>query len=664
MNPAPGTLGRRLAPLLDGDTLAAALRGCADRLPVPRAEDRAAWQRVTPASRTALLREADAELVRPAPVLRASDWARTFRDGVRTAHEDAFRALRHRAALLATAAVLADDHAAPDAPPGAAPYLDATADSLLAVLETSTWCWAPHDRHTADRREQLPDPDRPFLDLGVAEAALLLAWADHALGIRLQARLPGIRRRIRREVRLRVLEPFRNTRDWHWLGLHGDAHNWNPWIHHAVLTCALLLTDDGPAGLAERADLVRLVVAGLDLFVDVLPDDGGIDEGISYWWLGAGQLLECLDLLADATAGALDARDLPLLRQLLRYPRRVHLGGNWYANVGDAPARLDGHHPWHLPHRWARRLDDPATAAHAAVAASAHPVDAHPEQGLGRALAGLSDPHWRAARTSADASTPTTAPASAPDAPGPDRDTWLPRVELLVARERAGDTDGLTLAVKGGHNAERHNHLDVGSYLVALDGRPLVVDIGKPTYTAASFGPDRYQAWPLVSAWHNTPEPGGHGQLPGTRHRARDTEAHLDDDTATFRTDLAAAYPDGLLRAWHRTVHLHRSPRPEILVEDHPDGLPPGTTVRLHHVLAGHVALADDHALLTAPGDRVLRLDWDPALLTPHLTPRPLDDPELTAVWGHFLTRLTLTTVFATTGAHPLLRVRLSRSPD
>ena len=51
---------------------------------------------------------------------------------------------------------------------------------------------------------------------------------------------------------------------------------------------------------------------------------------------------------------------------------------------------------------------------------------------------------------------------------------------------------GLTLAAKGGHNGESHNHNDVGSFIVAVDGVPAVADAGRPTYTAQTFGPDRY----------------------------------------------------------------------------------------------------------------------------------------------------------------------------
>ncbi|MBM9437115.1 heparinase II/III family protein [Actinacidiphila bryophytorum] len=645
--PSPPSAARPLSDVLGlapGQAVAAGvLRDPAARAPVPRVGERGVWDAVDAATRSALLKDADAELARNAPVLRASDWARTFRDGVRTAYEDQARALRSRTALFVLAAVLADEAAPAGAPPGAAPYLDAAADGLLAFAEAGTWCWAPHDRHTAGRGEVVPDPDDPFLDLGAAEVASLAAWADHVLGERFDQRVPGLRRRLRREVRQRVLAPFLRTRDWHWIGLDGDAHNWNPWIHSAVLTAALLLTDDD----AERAEVVSLVVRGLDHFVAVLPDDGGVDEGVAYWWQGACRLLESLDLLAAVGGPALDARGLPVLPELLRYPHRMHWGGPWYVNVGDAPARPPAEQPWHVLFHWGRRLGDPGVTAHAVARARARGVTAHQDDGLGRALAALSAPGWQAALAD-----PPPADSWAA------RDVWLPRVELLVARERAGSTQGLALAVKGGHNAERHNHLDVGSYWVALDGAPVVVDIGQPTYTAASFGPDRYRAWPLRSGWHNVPEPGAE-QQPGAHHRAHGVRAEIGEDATVWTADLAAAYPTGLLAGWRRTVRLVRAAGggpAYVLVEDEPQRAP--AVLRLHHVVAGEVTVGEGRADVRAGGGRALQLTWDHRQLTGSAEVRALDDLLLRHSWGDRLTRLTL---HAAPGVQGPLRVRIER---
>jgi hypothetical protein len=125
-----------------------------------------------------------------------------------------------------------------------------------------------------------------------------------------------------------------------------------------------------------------------------------------------------------------------------------------------------------------------------------------PATGLGRALVGLFDDEWWSA------------------VPGPlplPRSTWLPDVQLLVARGA-----GLTLAAKGGHNDENHNHNDVGSVIAALDATPVLIDLGQPTYTAISFSDRRYEQWVVRSEWHNVPVVDGQDQQPGAQWRATD----------------------------------------------------------------------------------------------------------------------------------------------
>ncbi|BCJ34329.1 heparinase [Actinocatenispora thailandica] len=643
------------------------------RIGVADVTDRARWDRVEPRTRATVLAAATEELAGPAPQPLAGSWARTFRDGARGEYETTVWRLRDRITRLTLAAVLTGEVAPAAAPAGDCPHLDAAIDGLVLLAEATTWCWAPHDRYTAARGELLADPDQPYLDLGAAEVVSLFAWADHALGRYLDVRLPGLRRRLRREADRRVLGPFERTRDWPWIGAGGRPNNWNPWIHGAVLAASLLLCDDP----ARRARLVRLAAAGLDHYLAALPPDGGLDEGIAYWWQGPCRLLEALDLLAavDAVPGI---QRVPVLAAVLRYPQRVHLGADWYVNVGDAPARLPGEQPWQVPYRWGRRLAQPATVAHALAGARATGRAVHPAGGLGRALAALADPDWCAAATATappgmlvpdavsldaacrDVVRPDVPPAGGErldnteasgrgpivSGPGgaaaqpwlPDR-CWFPGTQLLVAREAAGTSAGLAVAVKAGHNGEHHNHLDVGSYWVALDGTPLVVDAGRPTYTAATFGPDRYAGWPMRSDWHNVPEPGA-GQRPGDRYRARDVEVVLDAGMAALRAELAGAYPPGAVTSLRREVRLTGRAAGEparVLVTDEWAGA--AGPVLLRQLLAGEVRLGDGFALVAG----VLRIEWDARRATGSLSRQEIDDPVLRRSWGPALTRLTLT---------------------
>lgn len=581
-------------------------------LPVPPATDRATWDAVDAATLGALREVADAELGTPWPATTASTFARVHRDGDRDQHEQRVFTRQHR---LTRAAVLAA------ASPAEGGWLDEVADGVLLLCEQTSWCWPAHDRTTTARGDVLPDVTRPFLDLGAGEVASRLAWLDHLLGDRLDAHWPGLRARIRHEVDVRVLRPFEDVDDWHWLGLDGDVHNWNPWIHGNVLVATLALVADP----ARRASLVARVVEGLDRYVASLPADGAIDEGYAYWWNGAGRALEALDLLRHATGGALDATGVPALAQTVAYPHRVHLGGPWYLNVADGQARPPVAQPWAALHRAARAFGDDDALAHAAAHRTPGGPVADADHGLGLLLRALTDPAWIAA---------------SPGTPPLPRDVWLPSVQVLLARSAPGSSAGLMLAAKGGHDDEHHNHNDVGSFVVALGGVPVAVDAGRPTYTRQTFSADRYAIWTMQSDWHNVPSVAGVAQPAVREAAARDVVA--DEDGLSL--DLVDAYPGAGVASWRRTARLDRSTG-TVQVRDAwrfaEDAPRARSCVRV--LLAGDVT-RDDDGLLVRALDAVgtVRLRWSGHVVGADLEVRELDDPMLSDVWGPALTRLTL----------------------
>ncbi|WP_206188166.1 heparinase II/III family protein [Sanguibacter sp. HDW7] len=592
------------------------LLGADAALPVPPATDRTAWATVDAPTLRAILTRADAERDDPWHVPTATQAARYHGDGDRLGYEDQVAGRQQRLARAATAAAATGD----------ADRLDAVADLVWQLCEQSSWCWPAHDDVRAARGWVLPDPDRPYLDLGAGEVVGQLAWTDHLLGVALDERFPGLRARIRREARIRVITPFLDRRDWHWLGLDGDVHNWNPWIHGNVLVAALRLLDD-PADAALRARVVELCVEGLDRYVAVLPADGAIDEGYEYWWNGACRAIEALGILAHATGGAADVLGpdgVPALRAALGFPHRMRLGDGWYLNVADGRARPPRDMAWHALHRAAAHAGDDDARRHAAAHREPGTPVADVAAGFGRLLQALTDTAWRDAR-------PERAPLPA--------DVWLPSVEIRIVREQADDPRGLALAVKGGHNAEHHNHLDVGSFVVTSDGVPVVVDVGRPTYTAVTFSPRRYTLWPMQSTWHNVPRISGAEQGVGRTFAARGT-TRLDDG---LTLDLAQAYPVEGLERWVRTARLRRDGEGayvEVTDAWRADADVSGACV--HLVLAGRVMLHDDGAtIVPVAGARPLRLGWDRGT-TVRVEERALDDEMLAQVWGTRVTRLEL----------------------
>ena len=557
---------------------------------------------------------ADRALGTPWPDVRLSDFARYPRDGDRSAYEGAVFDRMDRVATAAVAAIAT----------GRTEFVDEVADGVYAICEQSTWCWPAHDDVFARTGEVVADLTRPYLDLGAGEMAGLLAWTRLALGEVLDERFPGLTRRMAAEIDARILVPFLERRDWHWLGLHGRIHNWNPWIHGNVIVAAAGFADADSA----RA-IVDLAVDGIDRYLASLPADGAIDEGFAYWWNGAARALDALEVLDRAAGGSFDVAAVTGLDELLRFPLRSQLGRDWVLGFADAEPRASEAYPWRIPHHWGRRLGLEDVVAHASGFPQAPSDAAAPNLGLGRILSALTDAGWGAAPAGA-----TALPAS----------VVFRSLRLAVARERSGSETGLAISLKGGHNDENHNHNDLGSVTVTLDGIPAVVDVGRPTYDARTFGPDRYTLWPIRSDWHSVPEP--RGALQQARSRWRSGDLRGDDDgtgVADWALDLGDVW--GLDAAagqqWTRRIRLDREAsvaevHDEWALDDHPD-------TRTTWIVWGDVAEAGPSALRVrrpVAGSRDVIIEHDAA--TVEIDVREIDDQVIAHSWGERLTRVRL----------------------
>ena len=638
-----------------GDTagapaLAGLLRPPGHALGIPDSSDRSFWAGIDPATSAALVDRARREHGTPWPVALAGDYARYFLDGNREIYQDQVFARQDRLAATACATAVTGD---PD-------LLRETLDGVILMCEQSTWCWPAHDDTRERHGSVLPTLTSPYLDLGAGEVVALLAWVDALVGPQLERAYPGVRARVRLEARQRVLTPFLERRDWWWLGITRPPINWSPWIHGNVLTAALQLVDEP----LVRARIVASVIEGIDRYLTWLPDDGAVDEGSAYWWQGAGRMMEALERLQVATGGALDATGVPVLRDLVAFPVRMQFGRGWCVNFADAPARPAPASPWRTLFHWGRVLGDASATglarAHRTPAEGVAPVEA----GLARVVPALADVEWsRAAPDQGDGGAPP-------------EHTWLPSIEVAVDRQRGASRTGLTVAAKGGSNDESHNHDDVGSFIVASRGAPVLIDLGQPTYTAQTFGPDRYGIWVMRSEWHNLPVVRGTQQLDGKQFRARETVRVDSPGIHGLQMDLAAAYPRTDLRHWIRRVVLEEPPDirdgpgdrergARVVVTDswQFDRVPPvdGPPLEFHlitahtvelHPEAGYLDLVPDADMpgstrtsdpATAHVRPDARVRWESGAATARVEERRTADRLLAAVWGPVVRRIVLT---------------------
>jgi hypothetical protein len=499
--------------------------------PYPVAADRAAWSALAPS----VVREGEAFLGKPYEPLPATMFLDYARNGNRSRWEGV--QFGRRTHLRHT--VLAE------CVEGKGRFLDDIADGIWAICEETFW-GVPAHMGAQKRGVGLPDVQEPIIELFSAETGALLAWTHYLFGKQIDKVHPLIRERLEAEIERRLLSVYRARQDFGWMGLNNTApvNNWNPWINSNLLTCALLM-DAEPA---RRASTVYKILTSLDRFLDSYHEDGGCDEGPGYWSRAGASLFECLDLLQSASHGSVNYFDLPLVRQIGAYIYKVHIAGDWYVNFADAPAKVkpDGV----LLYRYGKATGDGDLQAFGAYQ---YQHSGASLESLGRALPAL---FQGAEIGKAEARDPLV------------REAWLDGIQVATARRQAGTATGFYFAALGGHNAESHNHNDVGNFVVYLDGNPVLIDVGVENYTAKTFSSQRYDIWTMQSAFHNLPTINGVMQAAGRQYEARDVGFHADDAGAEFTADLAAAYPATAgVGKWRRSVRLDRAAN-SVVVKD------------------------------------------------------------------------------------------------
>ncbi len=503
--------------------------------PFPTINDRPEWESLPASVRKTYVNYGEGILEQEWPILLAQRYLDFSRDGNRSRYQGSYFTRRSMLGGLVIAECLENQGR----------FLDEIGNGIWLICEESSWS-VPAHVWGQRAGSGLPDTTDPTVDLCSGETSALLAWTDYLLGDKLDEISPLIRPRLQREIDTRILTPCLERDDIWWMGFSQDrVNNWNPWVNSNWLTSNLLIEKDD----TRRRQAVLKSLKSLDRFIDPYPTDGGCDEGPVYWGRAGAAMLDCLELLYSATNKQIDVYSEPLIQDIGRFIVRVQIDGNYFVNFADAPAIVIP--PAGVVFRYGQRIADDDMMALGAWLAEEQDLLAQPDipkegrlNSLGRLLPTL---------FMLDELT-----AMIPQMPLP-RDVWLDQIEVMVARDKGGSSMGFFVAAKGGHNAESHNHNDVGNVIVYIDGRPVLVDAGVETYTRKTFSEQRYTIWTMQSAYHNLPTINGAIQAPGPEFASLQASYEADDKAARLKLDIAKAYPpEANLKQWQRTITLRR----------------------------------------------------------------------------------------------------------
>lgn len=587
--------------------------------PYPKYAEREGWSRISETVRNGYIAQAEKHLHGVWQLPKATDFLEYTRNGNRSGYEAISFERREQLATIILGECME----------GKGRFLDDILNGIWTICEETYW-GVPAHVGLQKRGPGLPDVSEPTVDLFAAETGMLIAWTYYLVGDELARISPLVTERMRSEVQRRIISVNLGRDDFWWMGFSRTVNNWNPWICSNWLTAVLVFENDPD----RRAASVHKIMRCLDNFLDPYPRDGGCDEGPSYWGRAGGSLFDCLELLESASHNAIDVFDKPLIQEIGRYIYRAYIHDQYFINFADAPAKQEADAS--LIFRYGKSIHDGTMMSFASYLAQRQSLGTGARKGqfgsLGRLLPMLFSLQELL-------NTEPQEPLL--------REFWLPDLQVMGARSSAKGVKGFYLAAKGGHNAESHNHNDVGNFIVYHDGSPVIIDVGVETYTAKTFGKDRYSIWTMQSAYHNLPTINGVMQKDGREYQASNVKFAGDDESARFSLDIARAYPsDAKVKSWFRTLTLNRGQ--DVVITDRYElrDLVKPFSISL---MTSCVPTTDNDGVVhlrTGAGgdtDQSISLLYDREKFSVAIEPIAIEDPRLRSSWGKRIYRLVLT---------------------
>lgn len=371
-------------------------------------------------------------------------------------------------------------------------YLDFLMDVVYSVCDEYTWC-------LNCSQPDLETNNNCHIDLMAAETGLALAETYHLLGDRLD---PLIKNRIVAEINRRIIGPFKeNTYGW-----EHATHNWNAVCSGSIGCTVMLMYPEMMSEIKPRID------NNLEYFLAGFNPDGMCLEGCHYWHYGFGHFVIYADMVRNFTDGETDYFKLEKVKTVATFIQKAFISKDAIISFSDG----DRTHKYHmgLVHYLKKQYPDTVVVYDKSYSYIASEC--------ARFAAALCGATWL---SEDDYNNPT------PD--GEPAEYYAADSQMLIKRTRS-----YGFATKGGHNAEPHNHNDVGSFIVAKNGKHVLIDFGRGQYSKQYFGDTRYEHVECSSRGHSVPIIDGKYQLTGKGFVAKNTKF----ENGVFTTDIAGAY--------------------------------------------------------------------------------------------------------------------------
>ncbi|QZT36564.1 heparinase II/III-family protein [Halosquirtibacter xylanolyticus] len=407
-------------------------------------------------------------------------------------------------------------------------------NGVYAFCEQTAWSNSAH-LSLQKKGIGLPDHNEHIIDLCTGEIAANLALTYYLLKDQFDSIHPLINQRIKDEIQERVLDVYYARDDFWWMGFNTEfVNNWNSWINFNVLNCMLICEEDK----TQRTEGVKKLLSSYDKWLNFYHEDGGCEEGATYWGHAGGQMCAFLDLMYKASDGKVNLFNNTKVKNIIQFPMYSYIGNERSVNFADATPFVKPKPG--LLYRMSKYIDDKNLETFSRMMAQEYGYGDHLSfDNLAKVMPNIIEgDKW----------------IDKPINPFTWKTKYYPETEVLYARDNDTKHGEFYLAAKGGYNRESHNHNDVGNFMLYYNGQPFIMDVGSGVYTRKTFSSKRYEIWNFTSDFHNVPKINGVSQKDGYEYKATNLKLSRKKSKTVFSLDINQAYlKEADVKQWHRS---------------------------------------------------------------------------------------------------------------
>lgn len=385
---------------------------------------------------------------------------------------------------------------------------------IKAICEEQTWVVPPHEGR--------------LIDIYSVSTAFELAEIITIFSDLLDLEIINL---VKQKIEERIFKPYIDNLDQHsWYQSHD---NWNAVCNSAIGSIFLLVEND----LERKAKAIQLVLKGLEVYLEKsFYDDGSTNEGIGYWDYGISWFTIFSEALFIKSNKKLDLiNSTNKIQKIVQYPAAVQVSSKKFLSFSDLNDEVN-FNPG-IIQKLSERTRNPLL-----LNLITEPIKIE-YLGISTILRFI---FWWDGKTYKQKKF---------------KDSFLPDASIIKFSVKP-----ITVAVKGGNNAENHNHNDIGSFIINIDGEDFITDPGAGVYNKDYFNENRYQNIFANSYGHSVPRVNEKLQSQGLQFSGKIVQHSFQGGEKSATIEFANAYDEPNLEKLTRKIVLKSSQ--EIIFED------------------------------------------------------------------------------------------------